>query len=84
MAKGKRKGGLDDHTESQQPVKHASHSSMKSDIQPAKATWPIQWKENTVWTDCLVAYLLENPNIQLKLFSDSTQEAHEEGWLKVC
>ena len=84
MAKGKRKAGLDDHTESQQPVMHASHSSTKSDAQPAKATWPIQWKENSVWTDCLVAYLLENANVWPKLFSDSTQEAQEEGQLKVC
>ena len=83
MAKGKRKVP-DEHAESHQPAKHASHSSTKADAQPAKATQPVQWKENTLWTDHLVAYLLENVSIQLKLFSDSTQEAQEEGQFKVC
>ena len=53
-------------------------------IPSAKATWPVQWKENTLWMDHLVAYLLENVSVWLKLFSDSTQEAQEEGQFKVC
>ena len=83
MAKGKRKVP-DEHAESHQPAKCASHSSTKADAQPAKATQPVQWKENTLWTDHLVAYLLENVSVWLKLFSDSTQEAQEEGQFKVC
>ena len=79
MAKGKRRAEPDEHAESQQLVNHASHSSTKTDAQPPKATQPVQWRDNIIWTDCLVAYLLENVSIQLKLFGDSTQEAQEEG-----
>ncbi len=83
MAKGKRKAP-DEHAEFHQPAKHASHSSTKADAQPAKATWPVQWRENSIWTDHLVAYLLDNVSVQLKPFSDSTQEAQEEGQFKEC
>ena len=84
MAKGKRRAEPDEHAESQQPVKRASRSSTKADAQPPKATRSVQWRENIIWTDRLVAYLLENVSIRLKLFSDSTQEAQEEGRFKVC
>ena len=84
MTKSKRKAELAADSDSQQPVKRASHSSAKLNTQLAKATRPVQWKENNIWTDHLLAYLLENVNTRLKLFSDSTQEAQEEGRLKVC
>ena len=54
MTKSKRKAELAADYDSQQPVKHASRSSAKLNTQLAKATQPVQWKENNIWTDCLL------------------------------
>ena len=48
MTKSKRKAELAANSDSQQPVKRASHSSAKLNTQLAKATRPIQWKENNM------------------------------------
>ncbi|KAF8334746.1 uncharacterized protein EI90DRAFT_3014987 [Cantharellus anzutake] len=47
------------------------------------ATRCVQWLENPHWTDRLVSYLLENPNVRLKLSGDSIQTAKAEGRLKI-
>ncbi|KAF8338901.1 uncharacterized protein EI90DRAFT_3286488, partial [Cantharellus anzutake] len=47
------------------------------------ATRRVQWLENPHWTDRLVSYLLENPNVRLKLSGDSIQTVKAEGRLKI-
>jgi hypothetical protein len=43
----------------------------------------IPWHSNRRWTDCLVAHLLENTDLRIKLFSDSTTKAKAEDHSKV-
>jgi hypothetical protein len=44
----------------------------------------VLWLGNSHWTDCLVAFIVENTNIHLKLFGDSTKLAASEDRPKVC
>jgi hypothetical protein len=50
-------------------------------LAPLLVTWPslyanlntnlIEWAKNPAWTDTLIAYLCDNPDFCIKLFSDS-------------
>src|SRR5258708_27715492 len=72
-----------------QPPKRCTHCSA-GNTQPdpglpvkSESVPKILWDTNPWWTDHLVTYLAENVNICLKMFSDSTSQAKEEGCKKV-
>ena len=75
------------NSEAHQNPKHSNRSTSKSnaDLSTPKAATHrhIRWADNPQWTDCLVAYLLENPRTRLKLTGNSTQNAKAEGRSKV-
>ena len=72
-----------------QPPKHRTcRSAGNSQPDPglpvkSESVPKILWDTNPQWTDCLVTYLAENVDIRLKMFSDSTSQAKEEGRKKV-
>ncbi|KAF8890352.1 hypothetical protein BD779DRAFT_1417581, partial [Infundibulicybe gibba] len=43
----------------------------------------IEWVKNPVWTDSMIAYLGDNPEFQIKLFSDFTAAAKKADHLKL-
>jgi hypothetical protein len=44
---------------------------------------PIEWEKNKMWTTLAIEYLDQNPKQRIKLFSDSTSDAKNEGRTKV-
>ncbi|KAF8336303.1 uncharacterized protein EI90DRAFT_156889 [Cantharellus anzutake] len=57
----------------------AVKAEAKSDPCPPK----IQWDFNERWTDRLIEYLSNNPDVRLKMFSDSVKDARKESGKKV-
>ncbi|KAF8343046.1 uncharacterized protein EI90DRAFT_823622 [Cantharellus anzutake] len=57
----------------------AVKAEAKSDPRPPK----IQWDFNERWTDRLIEYLSNNPDVRLKMFSDSVKDARKESRKKV-
>ncbi|KAF8990401.1 hypothetical protein BDQ17DRAFT_1255848, partial [Cyathus striatus] len=43
----------------------------------------LPWEKNKDWTVRALTYLTDNPTLRIKLFSDSTSKAKEEGRRKV-
>ena len=52
------------------------------DAPKVKCAPDIQWAKNPDWTYNLIAYLGDNVNFHLKLFSDLTADATKEGRTK--
>src|SRR5260221_10367027 len=72
----------------QPPKCHTCRSARNTQPDPglpvkSESVPKILWDTNPQWTDHLVTYLAENVNICLKMFSDSTNQAKEEGCKKV-
>lgn len=49
----------------------------------AERAKPLKWEDNKEWTQHAIAHLLANVKFRLKLFSDSTTDAKEQGRRKV-
>ncbi|KAH9907673.1 uncharacterized protein B0H18DRAFT_828779, partial [Fomitopsis serialis] len=53
--------------------------------QPPKRTKEkdISWDKNPAWIHTAISFLTQNPELRIKLFSDSTQKATKDGRKKI-
>ncbi|KAJ6471178.1 hypothetical protein DFH09DRAFT_1220511 [Mycena vulgaris] len=59
-----------------QVVDESSDIEITSGKQPRTV---VNWIQNPSWTEALITYLCEHPEFRIKLFSDSTAEAKQQG-----
>jgi hypothetical protein len=59
----------------QEPTPESTITTTKTENEASRR---VLWLSNPRWTDRLVAFIIENPNIRLKLFGDSTKVAASE------